>query len=377
MTRDVEVLVYDKAFGSRQWIGDPIYVTATPRHNQQPTATIALAADDPKVALLSSTGARCVIRYRDEHMVGGPVRLRRGQGISGQGVRLFDVADDWRLTSRVLLWQVPGSAITAQSASEYHIVTGPAETVVKTLLGAAITRMGLPVTVATDLGRGATISVQARMSTPVDVLYPLADQAGIGITVRQVGAGLVLDCYEPADTPITLSEKGGTLTELDWSISAPEVTRVVAGFDGEGTARHFRTRVDAALEAALGDVIEVFVDARDLKHDDPGFEAAATARMQAAIAAGSAKAGLSVSLAETSRFRYGGANGVHVGDPLTVPMVGGPGITDVLREATLTWSKDGTRVTPVIGDRRDDPDMTFARAVASVARAQRTQQTRS
>lgn len=377
MVSEVEVRVYDKDFAFKGWIGNPIYLTATPRHNLQPTAAIALAGDDKKIGLLTEPGRQIVCRYRGEYLLGGPVRMRRGQGLTASRVVTFEVADHWRLLSRVLLWQVPAAAITSQSGSEYHLVTGPAETVVKTFLGAAITRLGLPVTVAADLGRGDTITVQARMSTPVDVLYPLADQAGIGITVRQVGAGLVLDCYEPATKPITLSERGGTLTELDWSIAAPEVTRVVGGFDGEGTARHFRALADTALEAEWGDVIETFVDARDLKHDDPGFEAAATARMQAAIAAGSVKSGLSMALTESKAFRYGGEGGVHVGDRLNVQPAGGEPIAEVLREATLTWSKAGDRVTPVVGDRRDDPDMTIARAIAGLARAQRTQQTRS
>lgn len=374
---EVEVAIYDKDFAFKGWVGNPLILTATPRHNQQPTASIALAGDDPKLALLAPEGHRAVIRFRGEHCVGGPLRLRRGDGLTGSRVVTFEVEDDWRLAKNLLLWQVPGSAITSQSGSEYHVVTGPAETVVKTLLGAAITRTARPITVAPDLGRGDTITVQARMDKAVDVLFPLVDQAGIGITVRQVGAGLVLDCYEPTDAPIALSEAGGTLTELGWSQQLPSVTRVVLGADGDGTARHFRALVDGDLEDALGDVIETFVDARDLKHDDVGFEAAATARMQAAIAAGASQAGISVSLIESETFRYGGPNGRHVGDRVVLNLADGQTITDVLRSASLTWSRAGVNVTPVVGERRDDTDTTFARAITALARTQRIQMTRS
>ena len=364
--REVEVTVYDKAFNRVGWIGDPLVLTATPRHNQQPTASITLAGNNSKIALLAEPGARCVIRYRDEHMVGGMVRLQTAEGVGGNRRLTFQVSDDWRLLSRVLLWPVPGSAITSQGGSEYHTVTGPAETVVKTLLGAAITRLGLPVTVAPDLGRGDTITVKARMDKPVDVLYPLVDQAGIGVTVRQVGSGLVLDCYEPTTWPINLSVSGGTIVDGSWSYRAPEVTRVVGGFDGDGTARNFRAQADSAVEGEWGDLVEDFVDARDLKVADAGFTAAANARMQAHIAANRAAAGLSLSLAETSIFRYGGS-GVHVGDILTAELAPGVTTTDVLREATLTLSKDGTQITPVVGERRDDPDYTLGRAVAALA----------
>lgn len=380
MSDDVEVLVYDKDFVRTGFIGDPLVLTATPRHNQQPTASITLAGNHPKIPLLYDKGSRCVIRYRDEHMVGGVTRLRGGEGIGAGKTVTFQIEDDWRLLKRIIARQVPASPITNQSAAEYRVLSGPAETVVKTLLAAEITRLGLPVTVATDEARGGTIEVKARMDYPADVLFPLADQAGIGVTVRQSGAGLVLDCYEPTTWPINLSEAGGTILDGSWSLMPPEMTRVVGMFDGDGTARVYRQLINAALEAEWGDVIEGVIDARDLKHTDPGFEAAATARMQAALDAAVAKAGLSLTLAETSVFRYGGTGtrrGVHVGDILTAELAAGVTVTDVLREATLTWSDEGAHVTPVVGERRDDPTTAIVRAVAALGRSLRTRNTRS
>lgn len=370
-----EITTYNRDLERTGWVGAPIWLSATPRHNQQPTASITLAGDDEKIALLAAPGARAVLRYQGEHLVGGPARLRSKQGSGADGTLTFQITDDWWLLSRVRLWQVPGAAITAQSTSEYHTVTGPAETVAKTLLGAAITRIGLPITVAPDEGRGDTITVQARMSKPTDVLYPLVDQAGIGITVRQVEGELVLDCYEPTTWPITLSEPGGTITDSSWSLQPPEPTRVVLAADGEGTARTYREQVNAAAEAEW-DVVEDVIDARDLKATDPDFEAAATARMTAALAAGAMKAGLSISLSETEVFRYGG-KGVHVGDRLPYALAGGLIGTDVLRTATLSWGADGVDISPVIGERRDDPDEILARAIAANAKAIRDQQARS
>lgn len=377
MTSEVEIRVYNAEFEPQGFIGNPHVLVATPRHNQQPTASIAMLGNDRKVSTLAVPGTRVVIRYRGEHMISGPCRLRHGAGLTSNRVVTFEVEDDWRILANLLLWQVPGSAITAQSGSEYHILTGPAETVVKTFMAAAAARTSRPVTIAPDLGRGATITVQARMDKGIDVFYPLVDQAGIGVTVRQVGAGLVLDCYEPADAPINLSEAGGTLTELGWSQRLPTITRAVLGADGDGTARVFREYIDTALESDLNDVMETFVDGRDLKHTDPGFEAAALARMQAAVAAGGIRSGISVTLAETDTLRYGGPNGRHVGDRVVATVAEGLTVTDVLRSATLTWSKGGEAVTPVVGGRDDDPDTTFADSIAALARAQRTSTTRS
>lgn len=364
VSEEFDVRIYDKAREPIGFIGDVQLLTATPRHNQQPTASIELAADDPKCAALQVDGTRVVIRYRDEHTIGGPVRSWAASGTGNERKYTFQIVDDYWLLSRILGWQVPGSAITAQSGTEYRTITGPAETVVKTLLGENVTRLSEPVTIATNLGRGDTITVKTRMDQPADILFPLVDQAGIGITVRQVGTGLVLDCYEPTAWPITLSEDGGTLTESAWSRNAPEMTRVIVQGGGDGTARVYRRYINTTLEAALGYVIEGKVDARDIDPADPALEALMSARGQAALAAAAATSGLSVELSETDVFRYGGA-GVHVGDSINVELTTGNTLTDILRSATLTWSPAGIGVTPVIGERRDDPTEIIARAIAA------------
>lgn len=373
---DVPVLVVqDKARHRVGWVGDPVSVSMTPRHNQQPTGSITLLATDPKTNLLRVPGARIACEFRGEHMLGGRVMSHRTEGEGDAQTLTFEVADDWRLLSRLLGWQVPAAAITAQGSAEYRTITGPAETVVKTLVAENATRSGVPVIIAPDLGRGDTITIKARMDKLTDVLFPLVDHAGIGISVVGSPAGFTVDAYVPHLWPIKLSRAGRTLTDLQWSQQLPTVTRVVVGADGDGTARIYRQLVDTDLEAELGDVIEVFVDARDLKHTDADFEAQWLARAQAALAAGALTSGLSVKLAESRRFRYG-PGGVHVGDRVPVAMDGTVTVTDVLRSATLTWSKDGTQVTPVVGERTDDPDTVLAAAVASAHRSIRQTQTR-
>lgn len=371
-----EIEIRDKTFARPGWVGNPLALTVTPRHNQQPTGSITVSASDRAAVLLQAPGARVRIRYRGEHILGGPCRLLSSEGVGSKRTRTFQVADDFRLLSRMLLWQVPGAPITGQSAAEYHTVTGPAETVVKTLVGAGAARLGLPVTIAPDLGRGSTITASARMSTPADLLLPLVDQAGIGVSVVQDGSGFVVDCYEPVDWPHVLSEAKGSLTEQSWSRQPPEVTRVVVGADGDGVARTYRHYVDSTRESEWGDVIETFVDARDIKSTDPDFEALMAARGAAALAAGAMKTGLALKLGETRVFRYGG-QGVHVGDRLTIDLSGGVTVTEVLREATLSWAPDGLDVTPVIGEIRDDPTATLGRAISALARQQRTQTSRS
>lgn len=381
MDADVfEVAVYSPGLGSAEgWVGDPDFLSLTPRHNQQPTGEITISASHPKAGLLQAPGFRVVCHYRDEYTLGGHLRLRSSTGAGPSRSMTFQILDDWHLLRDVIALPVPGANAAGQSASEYDVRTGPAETVAKGYLTANVARLSAafaaPVTIAPDLGRGSTITVQARFQPLSDYLFPLLDAAGIGLTVRQTLTGYVVDAYEPQTWPLTLSEDGGTVVGNDWSLEPPSVTRAWVLGPGEGTARVVRGPfVNAAAEAAWGYPIEDAVDARDIKADDPNLEALLTARGQQRLAEGAATAGLSLRLLESGTFSYGGT-GVHVGDVVTAELAPGVTHTDVLRSATLTWGENGARVTPVIGDRTDDPNDAIVRAIARAQRAIRTQQT--
>lgn len=387
MDSPFEIALYDKTLERIGWVGDPIRLHVTPAHNQQPFASLTVDDDHRYARALATPGTRVVIHYLDEYTIGGPVHLTRAHTEGTGDLRTFEIRDDWSIFTRVLAWPNPAGTILQQGANGTHDVrTGPAESVVKGYLTANLARLGsgahhLPVTVAPTQGRGSSITVQARMQPIADNVFPLADQAGIGTTVRQTLTGLTVDCYEPVQWPIDLSRDGGTLVGNDWSLRAPETTRVVIGADGDGVDRVFRgpfINIDA--EAAYRTVLERFVDARDLDSDDPQFETLVAARAAQALAEGAARSGLAVRLAETEVFRYGG-QGVHVGDLVTVELDPATDtdpavtVTDVIRTATLTWSAEGGALaTPTVGDRFDDPTQTLARAIAAVARRQRTTQ---
>lgn len=384
MDTPFDIAVYTKNLDRPGWVGAPEVVSVSPRHNQQSTASITVPAGHAINAALLADGARVIVRYRDEYTVGGTVGLRSSKGAGATRTLTYQVSDDWQILADMLGWPVPGSALSAQSGAEYDVRTGPAETVVKGYLTANLARLSdafaAPVTIAPDLGRGATITSRARMVPLADALFPLVDQAGIGVQVQQTLTGLEVDCYEPVDWPLRLSEDGGTLISNDWELRPPTVTRVVLGVDGEGTGRTFDgPYIDTVAEAAIGRPIERFVDARDLDHTAVGYTTLAQARADEALAAGAAAAGLSIELAETEVFRYGG-EGIHVGDRVVVEIAPANDtdpavlITDVLRSATLTWTaRGGPVVTPVVGERTNDPTALTMRALERMARRQRQQ----
>ncbi len=358
------IAIYDKDFVRQGWLGDPETLTITPVFNGIGDASITVGAENEKLPLLMDRGARVVIEYedQDEYLIGGKIRAKSGRGPSLDGSLTFSVVDDWRLFHRILGWPKPSAAVTAQNV-EYHTITGPAETVLKTAVTANAARLGEPVTVAPDLGRGATITASLRFHPIADVLFPAVDTAGIGVTVRQSGAGLVVDCYEPQLHPRTLTEAGGTILEWEWSQQEAEATDVIIGGQGEGTLRTFARYQDAALAATIGERIEVFRDARDSGSGDVYGQRAAETFAETA-----AKSGLSVKLAETSVFRYGGPGGVRVGDKVTLEVGAGVTITDTLRSVSLSWTREnGLEVTPAVGEITDNTDQQFAQALAAVA----------
>src|SRR3546814_21002654 len=126
---------------------------------------------------------------------------------------------------------------------------------------------------------------------------------------------------------------------MSWSRRPPEMTRVVVAGPGEGTARIYRSRVNAALETTWGDVIEGSIDARDIKIDDPNRDPLMDARGDAALPDAGLKYGLSVQLLESSHFRYRGT-GLHVGD-----------LVPIGRKSVVSGKRVAVRV--IIGGRRN------------------------
>src|SRR6185312_7835189 len=111
--------------------------------------------------------------------------------------------DDQRILWNILGWPNPGGSITQQGAiDKYDKRSGAAETVFKGFVQAnAVTRLGLPVVVLPDRGRGSNLTIYSRMHSLADRLLPAIDGAGIGFTVdQQLVNGvpkLVVDCYTP------------------------------------------------------------------------------------------------------------------------------------------------------------------------------------
>jgi hypothetical protein len=356
----VRLQVWSPAFEPMFSIGDPLSITVTPRHLALGTAELVLPLDHHRVpALMATTGCRLTVGYftgrpADDYtdpanwlqVLSGPIWTRKAEGPTAQGTVTFGAEDDFRVLSGVTAWPTPASAISSQT-SAYDKRTGTAEAVIKAYVTAnAVTRLGLPITVATNLGRGAATTKSARFESLTDLLTPVAQLAGLGIRVHQNGsAGLVLDVYEPADrTARVLSESAGTITAWSFSSTGPASTRQIIGGQGELTARQFRQRVATARESEWATRIEQFTDARNADTtaglDQDGDEN---------LADTAPTAGVTVTVAETDVVRYG--RNLFVGDRVAVRITPNLVVEDILSAATITWSAaDGLTVEPAVGD---------------------------
>ena len=373
--------IYGPDFTRRGWVGDYEQLVATPRHNAVPTLSLTVAADHPRLPQLLADGARVTVDYRTdpadpnvlEQVFSGPLTAEQGTFPTSTSTVTLTGEGDLGIFGQVLGWPVPAAGIGAQSAAAYDVRTGPAETVIKGYAAAnMVSRLGLPITVAPDLVRGATVKAQARMDVLRDLLFPLATAAGLGISVVQQGAGLVLDVYVPTVRARVLTEDSGVLVGGNWTRTRASATDVIVGGQGEGTARTFRLVRDTGLATAIGTRLEVFTDATDLT-----TTADLDARAGEKLAEGAPAAGISLQLAETSTWRYGRT--VRVGDVVTVQLATGVTTTDVVGQVVLSHSKqDGLVVSPRVGDEsaNAEPNAMLARALARVAATVRRINTR-
>ena len=341
----VTIRLYDKAFA---WVGvlsDPQAFTLTLRHNAQPTGQVVVPSDHRLIPLLATEGCRYTVDLHGEQVSSGTVESLSGDG-APDGQLTVQLRDDWSLLTDVLAWQDPTATLSASAsatiAANYYTLSGPAETVLKTVVQAnAVTRLGLPVTVAPDLGRGPTIRAQWRMHPIWDRLSGPWATTGLGISVRQSGAGLVVDVYEPRVYPVPITRKSGIVTDWTWQWDAPSVTRTVAGGQGEKSARVFVQAVDDMAEATWGVKREAFADANDVDNDTALIARAVQARRE-----GRRLTGLSLTLSDALPY---GTN-LRVGDTVTETLAG-PAMTHTLTECVLNWSvDDGFTAVPSVGD---------------------------
>lgn len=380
----LRLTAYDRSMARRGPIRAPEEVSFIPRWNAPSECSFVLPAGHRRLDDLRTPGARVVVEYLPDGQTPDPGLTRSGvvietSGSSGLAGRFeFTVHDDLAEILNLLGWPNPTGTISQQGDdSAYWTRTGPAETIVLQAIAANATRLAVPLTVPASQGRGGTATVALRMHPLADKLPPILEAAGLGlVVVQQAGQRLVRVDAQRVYTREPFSEASGVVQAGSWSVTAPTVTRVVVGAGGEGKLRLFRLYVNTALEVSWRPR-EVFVDARDIDTDlvaNPDRDLQMQERADKELAAGAGKSSVAASLAETTRFRFGKT--FTLGDRVPIQLQGSPVITDLVREATITWSAHaGLTVEPKVGLWQDSPEAGLHDLVGRMAREQRDRRT--
>lgn len=432
--------VYDKAFNWVGTIGNPISITGTVVFNGLSMFHVEVSASDPIVSDLLEHGARVTMVYRDAQLFSGMITQVTGS-LTRNGSVTIELQSDWRLLQNTLAWIRPAGALEPTALSVKNVdnvnalgqswlpggsttqgtsgtVIGQvgyyqwassvvyAETAIKTLITEnLVTRLGRPVTVATDLNRGGDIKTpgllpEIRFARLEDIALKILSYDGIGLKLEQAtrATTITADVFTPGVWDMPLTVDSGVVSGGSWSVMSPTATRIVLGGAGDLAARHFVAANDATgLEAEYNDVIELFRDATsssdlewpellddsqqvpkyyELRSDVTAdqktkYRNSLTQAGRLALGEGVPKTGINAQLSETEAFHFGGSDGVQLGDLVTIQGITGELYTDRITECSFSFGNGVFEVTPVVGTRTDDPNKQLAQAIATLATAQR------
>lgn len=352
----------------------PSKTVATLRWNVASSAYLTLRDDHPIVStLVGEEGVRCAVwMVTEDGATHSARRLLEGRvgAVAGadapNGTVTVPVLDDWQEFATILGWQVPGALIGGQGASEYWRAAGTSEANAKAAIAANVTRLDLPWDVAPSLGRGLPRPIELRMDPLASTIVPPLVQDRLQLVIERnedTGRWLV-DVREGETFSRPITPQSGVLSNWSWVKQPATATRAVVGGRGDGVAREFALVVDAALEAELGAVLEVFVDARNAEEG-----ASLVPYGEAALADRAAKAGLTAELRETSWFRFPDA--YDVGTKVLV-QIGALSVEDVISQVTVTHDvQSGFSVVPTVGLASEDPQARLVGFINNVATAVR------
>lgn len=356
--------LYDK---NRNWIA-PVgafeSLEGTKRWDNISDLSFTVKASHKRLPEMMTPGTRVRCQLRGQNFISGPIRTHDGFGPNNSGTFTFGVEDNFRILRNFLIFQVPGDTMANQSLAYNYTQTGPVETVFKDIVRLNIQdRSWEPIIIAPDLARGGVVTAQARMAKVYNEMFPLLESKGFGVTVDMTPAGLVVDLVPITTYPNTLTEASRVVRKWKYHLEAPSVNYVVVGGQGQGEARTFIDANVPYLQDLWGDRIEEFRDARDASDLSTYYE-----RADETLFDGQGNVSLKLTLAETKNFKFGGTDGLNVGQQVTCRVADGSvEVTDLLREIDFSYSaEDGLKLTGTVGQVLD-PQFQMAKAISALA----------
>lgn len=334
---------------------DMVGFEAVLRFNNVGAWKITLPSNHVMADALRAPGAGIIVTSEIGVILSGPTVAAKQTKTAADPIGVWEISgsDDSIILGERLAYPDPASAADAQTV-DYDERTGPAETVIKAYVSANIgpsapvARKISNLTIETDLGRGETVTGQARFDTLGPFIESLASTSGLGFTVEQNGSDLEFQIFAPTDrsAEIRMDVDNARLEKSEYTYTQPSVTRVVVAGPGNGTAREFleRTSTDSlAAETDWARRIEVFKDARGNSDAD----ALALAGDELLTDGGYTVEAISVSPNDNQTMAYGIDWGL--GDKVTV-VVGDSEIVQIVTEVALVISTDGVKIGATVGN---------------------------
>ena len=319
------------------------------RHNVVGSWKFTMTLSDGGVDLLSPVGRRITINYRGSQILSGPVYgIRRSRSGVEDQVEVYGYSDlvwlDRRLAFPAPLATFPADGVAFTQPNFGDFIGDNVETAAKYWVTRnCVTRQPVPgLTVAPDLGRGPVLGDAPRFKTVLETCSKIAGLGGLGISMSQVGAGLVFDVYEPQLQPVRLSRSLGNLRDWEFVNEGPNATRVVIGGPGARLTREYTLGRVSTSETGWG-ITETFIESS--ADTQPERYQEGIDHLMENVPTYS----FSVVPQETESMRFGET--YHLGDTVDTELLPSVTLTDIVREVTITDSvDDGVDVKPIVGN---------------------------
>jgi hypothetical protein len=342
----VTITTRDEALRRTGQVEDFRSLTMPLRFNRTSSWVLELDEKAPVADLFGRTSG--VIIARDGvPLLSGPVTGLRRTRQGGRRTLIVNGVDDTVWLERRLALPVPSGP--PYTAAAYDDRSGAAETVMRGYVndnlgpGATAARRLPALTLLADEARGTSVRGRARFVTLLELLQALALAGGdLGFRIVQVGVGLQFQVYLPADRTrsAVFSLELGNLRGYDYAVAAPTADYVYVGGGGEGTGRVIVEGGDQPTVDLYGRV-EVFIDRRDTAVAADLEQTRAETLLEQRETTS-----LSIEPVDTASVAFGRDYGL--GDRVSV-VIDRETVQDVVREVTLTLTREGERLTPVIG----------------------------
>ena len=337
---------------------DLVGFKAVLRFNNVGTWEIDLPVGHPVGEQLRLPGYGIIVTGPNGVILSGPTTSAENTKERGnpEGTWIITGSDDSIILGERLAYPTPSTAdVTLQTQaydSVYNTKTSTAMYgyVKRNLVsGTAPTVRVVPgLTTATDTLLGTTVTKSARFNVLGELLTELAVVDGLGFDIKQQGASLVFNVYQPVDRSLSIrmDVANNTLSKTSYGYAAPGVTRAIVAGQGQAEDRTFvevTTTDSTSAQALWARRIENFIDQRNTGVPEELTQAG----LERLAEAGNTITSVDVVPSSDTTMRP--FVDWNLGDRVGV-VIGGQEVAAVVTQIALTIESDGVRIGATVGE---------------------------